>query len=106
MLHWLKTVVVNDEEKASFKTSGGDREGERKRIAVDVSKLRDDIETGVSMRSRDEHGGCPSIGQVVSGIQATRARSAASVWNRRRRTRKLPCPVGRVRGSVPSGPKP
>ena len=39
MLHWLKTVVVNAEEKASFKTSGGDREGERKRIAIDVSKL-------------------------------------------------------------------
>lgn len=70
--------------------SGRDREGERKRIAADVSKLRDDIETGVSMRSRDEPGGCPSIGQVVSGMQATRARSAASVWNRRRRTRKLP----------------
>lgn len=69
--------------------SGGDREGERKRIAADVSKLRDDIKTGVSMRSRDEPGGCPLIGQVVSGIQATRARSAASVWNRRRRIRKL-----------------
>ncbi len=68
--------------------SGRDREGERKRIAADVSKLRDDIETGVSMRSRDESGGCPFIGQVVSGMQATRARSAASVWNRRRRTRK------------------
>jgi len=53
--------------------SGGDQEGERKRFAVDVSKLRDDIKTGVSMRSRDEPGGCPLIGQVVSGMQATRA---------------------------------
>jgi hypothetical protein len=41
------------------------------------------------MRSRDEPGGCPLIGQVVSGMQATRAWSAASVWNRRRRVRKL-----------------
>ena len=46
-----------------------DQEGERKRIAADVSKLRDDIRTGVSMRSRDEPGGCPLIGQVVSGMQ-------------------------------------
>jgi hypothetical protein len=29
MLHWLKTVVVNDEEKASKEASGGDREDER-----------------------------------------------------------------------------
>jgi hypothetical protein len=31
-------TVVSDVEKASVKTSGGDREGERERIAVDVSK--------------------------------------------------------------------
>ena len=29
-----------------------------------------DIETGVSMQSRDEAGGCPLIGQSVSGMQA------------------------------------
>ena len=40
MLRWLKTVVVNDEEKAPSRLSGGDREGERKRITDDVSKLR------------------------------------------------------------------
>jgi hypothetical protein len=39
MLRWLKTVVVNDEEKAPEEVSGGDREDERKRIADDVSKL-------------------------------------------------------------------
>ena len=38
MLRWLKTVVVSDEEKASGEASGGDREGERKRIVADVSK--------------------------------------------------------------------
>ena len=31
--------------------------------------LGNDIETGVSMRSRDEPGGCPFIGQVVSGME-------------------------------------
>ena len=40
MLRWLKTVVVSDEEKAPrSEVSGGDREGERKRFADDVSKL-------------------------------------------------------------------
>jgi len=37
MLRWLKTVVVSDEEKASSKASGGDREGERERIVDEVS---------------------------------------------------------------------
>ena len=31
----------------------------------------DGIETGVYSRSREEPGGCPSIGQVVSGMEAT-----------------------------------
>jgi hypothetical protein len=39
-LRWLKTVVVSVEEKAHVDASGGDQEGERKRTAVDVSKLR------------------------------------------------------------------
>src|SRR6266704_2535749 len=38
MLGWLTTVVVSDEEKAPSEVSGGDREGERERTAVDVSK--------------------------------------------------------------------
>ena len=38
MLRWLKTVVVSDEEKAPAGASGGDREGERERIAADVPK--------------------------------------------------------------------
>ena len=37
-LRWLKTVVVSVEEKAQESASGGDREGERKRIVADVSK--------------------------------------------------------------------
>ena len=68
MLRWLKTVVVSDEEKASVEASGGDREGERERIVADVPKLLDDIGTGVFRRLRDEPGGCPLTGQVVSGM--------------------------------------
>ena len=68
MLRWLMTVVVSDEEKAHVDASGGDREGERERTAVDVSKQLDDIETGEAKSLRDEPGGCPIIGQVVSGM--------------------------------------
>lgn len=77
-------IVVSDVEKAHVDVSGRDREGERKRFAADVSKGLDDIKTGMSSLSRDEPGGCPLIGQVVSGMEATRARSAASAWNGRR----------------------
>ena len=68
MLRWLKTVVVSDEEKAPGKASGGDREGERKRIVADVSKPLGDIKTRAWKRFWDESGGSPLIGQAVSGI--------------------------------------
>jgi hypothetical protein len=48
-----------------------------------VPKPLDDIGTGVFRRPRDEPGGYPLTGQVVSGMQTTRARSAASARNRR-----------------------
>jgi len=50
MLRWLKTVVVNDEEKAPKEVSGGDREDERKRIADHVSKLTKTASKPVRMR--------------------------------------------------------
>ena len=39
LLRWLKTVVVSEVEKAPVEVSGGDREDERERIAVEVSLL-------------------------------------------------------------------
>jgi hypothetical protein len=51
-----------------------------------------DIETGEYQGSRDEPGGCPFIGQVVSGVEAARARSAASAWNVGRRMLMLMLP--------------
>ena len=55
--------------KGAHEASGGDREGERKRIAVDVSKLvLGGIRTGVSTRLQDESGGHPVTGQAVPGI--------------------------------------
>jgi hypothetical protein len=40
-----------------------------------------DIETGESKSLRDEPGGGLLTGQVVSGVKAARARSAALAWN-------------------------
>ena len=71
-------------------TSGRDREGERERTVEDVSKQVDDIRTGAVRWLRDEPGGCPSIGQVVSGMEAARVRSAASTRNVGRRVPILP----------------
>jgi len=54
-----------------------------------VSIFVADIETGALKKSRDEPGGCPSIGQAVSGMEAARARSAAPTWNVGRRVPTL-----------------
>jgi len=40
MLHWLKTVVVSDGEKAACESSGRDQEGERERTVGEASKYR------------------------------------------------------------------
>lgn len=68
LLHWLKTVVVSEWEKGALDVSGGDQEDDGCRR---VETYKDDIETGVSFRSREEPGGCPPIGQAVSGMEAT-----------------------------------
>jgi hypothetical protein len=68
LLHWLKTVVVSDVGKGALDVSGGDQEDDGCRR---VETYKDDIEIGVSFRSREEPGGCPSIGQAVSGMEAT-----------------------------------
>ena len=60
-----------------------------------------DIKTGVSGCFRDEPGGCPLIGQAVSGMKATRAWSAATAWNVGRRI-PIHLPVGAGRGRSPS----
>ena len=68
LLHWLKTVVVSDVGKGTLDVSGGDQEDDGCRR---VETYKDDIETGVSFRSWEEPGGCPPIGQAVSGMEAT-----------------------------------
>jgi hypothetical protein len=61
---------------------GGDREGERKRIAADVSKTYEmAIKTEVLIWLQDQSDGSPLTGQAVPGMEATRARSAAFTRN-------------------------
>jgi hypothetical protein len=67
-LRWLKTVVVGVEEKACVTRQVGIGKANVSDTAVEVSKRVDDIETGDTRSFRDEPGGCPSIGQVVSGM--------------------------------------
>lgn len=89
-LRWLKTVVVNGGEKAPVRCQVGTGKASGTEPLLTCRKAIDDFETGVSIRLRDEPGGCPLIGQVGSGMEVARARSAAFVWNRRRRVRMLP----------------
>jgi hypothetical protein len=63
-----------------------------------------DIETGVTSGPRDKPGGSPFTGQAVSGMEATRAWSAAFAWNV---GRHVPVPASAAvrlaaRGSVSS----
>jgi hypothetical protein len=82
VLHWLKTVVVSDEEKVACELPGGDQEGERERTVDEASKNnRRHQNRGVCMSLRYEPGGCPLTGQAVSGVKAARAWSAASAGN-------------------------
>jgi len=105
MLRWLKTVVVSDEEKAPEEASGGDREGERKRIAAEVSKIvQSASELGRARGSRMSLADtrllarwCPACRRREPGLRLSRG-----TWEGWRRHRVGPGRAG-ARGSVPSG---
>jgi hypothetical protein len=44
--------------------------GTTETIVVDVSRLQSGIRTGLDKGIQDKSGGCPCIGQAVSGIKA------------------------------------
>lgn len=70
-LRWLKTVVVSVRGKGSVRVVRcGTRKTNESEPLMKCREVGNDIETGVSMQSRDEAGGCPLIGQSVSGMQA------------------------------------
>ena len=67
VLRWLKTVVVSDVEKASLRRQVGIRETTAVRS---VENLKMASEPGWVPEPGMESGGCPCIGQAVSGIEA------------------------------------
>ena len=81
MLRWLMTVVVSDEEKAPLRCQVGSGKASVSEPLLTCRNKLDGIETGASQRFRDEPGGCPFIGQVVSGMKAARAQTAAPARN-------------------------
>jgi hypothetical protein len=97
-----ETGVVSDEEKAPVRCQVGTRKAN---VSESLTTCRDDypydIETGVSGCPRDEPGGSPLTGQVVSGMKATRAWSAAAAGNVGRPASIRPA-MRLVRGRPPS----
>ena len=69
MLRWLKTVVVSDEEKVHVMRQVGIGKTSVSEPLVKRRVRMNDIETGEYQGFRDEPGGCPFIGQVVSGVE-------------------------------------
>ena len=81
LLRWLKTVMVSDEEKAPGEASG--REGERKRIVADVSKLE-------QVTSKPGRG--RGSGMSLAGVRLLARRCPAC--RRREPGLRLPCGTG------------
>src|SRR5664279_4592946 len=81
MLRWLMTVVVSDEEKAHVMRQVGIGKASASEPLRKRRNNQDDIRTGEFKSLRDEPGGCPLVGQAVSGVKAARARSAATTRN-------------------------
>ena len=94
--------MVSDEEKASVRCQVGTGKAN---VSESLTTCRDDypydIETGVSGCPRDEPGGSPLTGQVVSGMKATRVWSAAAAGNVGRPALIRPA-MRLVRGRPPS----
>jgi hypothetical protein len=68
MLRWLMTVVVSDEEKAHVMRQVGTGKASASEPLMKRRNNKDDIRTGETKSLRDEPGGCPLIGQAVSGV--------------------------------------
>ena len=62
--------MVSDEEKAHVMRQVGIGKANVSEPLMKRRNNLDGIETGAKNRSRDEPGGCPFIGQAVSGMEA------------------------------------
>jgi hypothetical protein len=107
-LRWLKTVVVSVEEKAHVMRQVGIGKASESEPLLTCREVGMTSKPGRPTGVRDEPGGCPPIGQAVSGMKAARARSAASARNLGRQASTLPAGAiarwaGPARGSAPGG---
>jgi hypothetical protein len=107
-LRWLKTVVVSVEEKAHVMRQVGIGKASESEPLLTCREVGMTSKPGRPTGVRDEPGGCPPIGQAVSGMKAARARSAASARNLGRQASTLSGWVtarwpGAARGSAPGG---
>jgi hypothetical protein len=95
-LRWLKTVVVSVEEKAHVMRQVGIGKASVSEPLMTCREVEVASKPGRSVVVWDEPGGCPSIGQVVSGMEVARVRSAAFAWNvgRQMPTLSAGCPWG------------
>ena len=94
-----QTVVVSVEEKAHMMRQVGIGKASVSEPLLTCREVEMTSKPGRSAVVRDEPGGCPSIGQVVSGMKVARARSAASAWNVGRQTSTQPRSRAQVSGS-------
>ena len=107
-LRWLMTVVMSVWEKAHVMRQVAIGKVSVSERLMTCREVQVTSKSGRSAVVRDEPGGCPFIGQVVSGMKAARARSAASARNLGRQvsTLSLLCRRwrhGGARGSAPGG---
>jgi hypothetical protein len=92
-LRWLKTVVVSVEEKAHVMRQVGTGKASESEPLLTCRDVGMTSKPGRPTAVRDEPGGCPPIGQAVSGMKAARARSAASARNLGRQASTPPGPA-------------
>jgi hypothetical protein len=98
-LRWLKTVVVSVEEKARARARQvGIRKASESDPLMTCRNKKTTSKPGGLNGPGMEPGGCPSIGQAVSGMEAARAWSAASARNVGRRVPILGMPAVRTGG--------
>jgi hypothetical protein len=101
-LHWLTTVVVSVEEKASLMTPVGDREGE---LSSPLMKHRKQWLASKPGRIRGpgmESGGYPLTGQAMPGVNGGTS-PICGFHAERGRARPDTARGLRARGSAPSG---
>ena len=91
LLHWLETVVVSDVGKGALDVSGRDQEGERKRIAADVSSIiRVTSKPGCLRNPGISLAGARLLARRCPAWKRREPDQAAFAWNVRRRAPILP----------------